>query len=350
MTVPFPPPLRPKFTFIDLFAGIGGFRMALQAVGGSCVFSSEIDEAARKTYYTNFGELPFGDIRAITQDNNSDDIIQTLIPDHDILTAGFPCQPFSRAGVSARNYLGREHGFEDQESGNLFFDILRIARIKRPQVLFLENVKNLVSHDQGYTFKTIQTFIEKELGYRFHWQIINAKSLVPQKRERCYMVCFRDASSFQFPPFEEKEIPLLTILESGVSERYTISDRLWEGHQRRSAKNKARGVGFKVNLAELDKPANTLVARYYKDGKECLIPQASKNPRMLTPRECARLQGFPDDFILPEKRSDAYRKFGNSVAIPVIQKIALNIVHEVLRMKKTAIFPFNNDPEKFQFL
>ena len=324
--IPFPPPKKEKFKFIDLFAGIGGFRIALQRHGGRCVFSSEIDNAARKTYERNFGEIPFGDIRFFTGPEISDEKLKQLIPDHDVLAAGFPCQPFSRAGVSARNSLNKSHGFEDEDQGNLFFDIMRIAALKRPKVLFLENVKNLRSHDGGKTFKIIEKMIKK-LGYSFNPALINAQYLVPQRRERTYMVCvLDDEKQFIFPEIDGIPKILRNYLETDVSEEYTISDKLWEGHQKRSKRNKDRGTGFTVKEADLDKPSNTIVARYYKDGKECLIPQEGKNPRKLTKRECARLQGFPESFILPESKNATYKQFGNSVAVPVIEKITEKII------------------------
>jgi len=326
--VPFPPPEKAKFKFIDLFAGIGGFRIALQNQGGKCVFSSEIDNSAKKTYEMNFGEVPFGDIKEFTKTSISDKRLNELIPDHDILAAGFPCQPFSLAGVSARNYLGKEHGFGDDNQGNLFFDIIRIAKVKRPKVLFLENVKNLKSHDKGKTFETINEMI-LELGYSFNFAIINSNTEVPQRRERTYMVCFRNEVDFLFPNFDGEPLPLKSILEENVSEEYTISDKLWLGHQNRSKRNKERGTGFTVKLADLNKPSNTIVARYYKDGKECLIPQDNKNPRKLTPRECARLQGYPEKFKLSNSKTAAYRQFGNSVSVPVIEKISKEIVKKL---------------------
>ena len=326
--VPFPPPEKAKFKFIDLFAGIGGFRIALQNQGGKCVFSSEIDNSAKKTYEMNFGEVPFGDIKEFTKSSISDKRLSELIPDHDVLAAGFPCQPFSLAGVSARNYLGKEHGFGDDNQGNLFFDIIRIAKVKRPKVLFLENVKNLKSHDKGKTFETINEMIV-ELGYSFNFAIINSNTLVPQRRERTYMVCFRNDVDFIFPNFDGEPLPLKSILEENVNEEYTISDKLWLGHQNRSKRNKERGTGFTVKVADLNKPSNTIVARYYKDGKECLVPQDNKNPRKLTPRECARLQGYPEKFKLSKSKTAAYRQFGNSVSVPVIEKISKEIVKKL---------------------
>lgn len=324
--VPFPPPENEKFTFIDLFAGIGGFRIALQSQNGKCVFSSEIDNSAKKTYESNFGEVPFGDIREFTDEHISDFELNNLIPHHTILAGGFPCQPFSLAGVSARNSLGIAHGFNDKNQGNLFFDIMRIVSIKKPDVLFLENVKNFKRHDNGNTFNTVKEIIE-ELGYSFHSKVINSSTLVPQRRQRFYMVCFRDPDvEFEFPDFEGEEKILRDILEKKPSPEYTISDKLWEGHQRRTKRNLERGTGFTAFTANLDKPSNTLVARYGKDGKECLIPQDGNNPRKLTPRECARLQGFPESFILPSSNAASYRQFGNSVAVPVIKAISKNIL------------------------
>jgi DNA (cytosine-5)-methyltransferase 1 len=301
-----------KFTFIDLFAGIGGFRLALQKLDGKCVFSSEWDKAAQETYKANFGEIPFGDITNIE--------VQNCIPKKfDILCAGFPCQPFSRAGVSARNFLGLKQG-------NLFFEIIKIAAKHKPQVLFLENVKNLRSHDDGNTFKTIERMI-REIGYSFFPSVINAETEVPQRRERTYMICFRDPEiKFSFPEFKGTAKKLGDYLEKNVSEWYTLSDAMWQGHIKRSKRNKERGTGFTTSVADLNKPSNTIVARYYKDGKECLIPQHGKNPRMLTPLECSKLQGFPEGFLYHQSRKAAYQQFGNSVAVPVIHKIAKRII------------------------
>jgi len=319
--VPFPPPLKAAFKFIDLFAGIGGFRIAMQELGGACVFSSEWDPYAKRTYEVNFGEVPFGDIRKISEYD---------IPDHDILCAGFPCQPFSLAGVSARNSLKTAHGFACETQGTLFFDIARIMKAKRPRIAFLENVKNLVGHDGGKTFSVIKNTIE-ELGYSFNYKIIDSSPLVPQRRLRCYIVCVRNTKNqFDFPAIQGPPLALKSILEKNVDESFTISSKLWEGHQRRTKRNLARGTGFTAFCADLEKPSNTIVARYGKDGKECLVSQGRKNPRMLTPRECARLQGFPEEFIIPHAKTTSYRQFGNSVAIPVIKRISGRIV-ELLR-------------------
>lgn len=327
----FPPNSDSKFRFIDLFAGIGGFRLALQSVGGTCCFSSEWDKAAQKTYFDNYGELPFGDITAFTNENISDKELDKLIPDHEVLAGGFPCQPFSHAGVSARTAVGKEHGFKCDTQGTLFFDIMRIASVKKPKVLFLENVRNIERHENGKTFSIIKKSID-EIGYDFEYEIIDASTLVPQRRVRCYMVCFRKdlKVDFEFPSFEGKPKALKTILEKKADDKYTISDKLWLGHINRTQRNLDRGTGFTAFVADIDKPSNTLVARYGKDGKECLIPQEGKNPRFLTPRECALLQGYPKKFIIPSAKTPAYKQFGNSVAVPVIAKIAEKIIKEIL--------------------
>jgi DNA (cytosine-5)-methyltransferase 1 len=311
-----------EFTFVDLFAGIGGMRLGFEYAGGRCVFSSEFERNAQITYQSNFGKLPFGDITLISELD---------IPEHDVLVAGFPCQPFSHAGVSARNAVGQEHGFKCETQGTLFFDIMRIASNSMPKVMLLENVRNIERHDKGHTFSVIRNSIEK-LGYDFHYSIIDSSTVVPQRRVRCYMVCIRKDQNikFEFPGFSGQAIALSTILESCVADKYTISDRLWSGHIKRTERNLARGTGFTAHTANLNKPSNTLVARYGKDGKECLIPQENKNPRLLTPRECARLQGFPEDFKIPGARTPSYKQFGNSVAVPVVKKIAEKIAREVL--------------------
>jgi len=324
--VPFPPPANPKFKFIDLFAGIGGFRMAFQNLGGHCVFSSEWNDYAKKTYEANFGEVPFGDITKI---NESD------IPDHDILIAGFPCQPFSIAGVSKKNALGRAHGFKDETQGTLFFDIVRILDKKRPKAFLLENVKNLASHDKGKTFKVIQGAI-RELGYSFHYKILDGKHFVPQHRERIVMVgfdmnVFGGKETFTYPELPEADKMIGTILEDGVDSKYTLSDKLWNYLQEYAKKHKAKGNGFGFGLIDPNGISRTISARYYKDGAEILIPQAEENPRRLTPRECARLQGYPDSFVIPVSDNQAYRQFGNSVVMPLMQAVGENIVKELLK-------------------
>lgn len=281
----------------------------------------------KKAYKTNHGESPFGDITKIDADS---------IPDHNILFAGFPCQPFSSAGVSARISFGKQHGFSCDTQGTLFFDILRVVDSKRPDILFLENVKNLERHDSGRTFKVIKDSIESH-GYHFSYKIISSSSVVPQRRVRCYMVCVRKdiGDKFSFPEFTGDDLPLSSILEKEVDDKYTISDRLWQGHIARSKRNVERGTGFTAYTANLDKPSNTIVARYGKDGKECLIPQKDRNPRMLTPAECLRLFGFPCSFVLPDAKTTAYRLMGNSVVVPVISKLVRHIVKQYTFMQTT---------------
>lgn len=325
--VPLPPVEDPRFTFVDLFAGIGGFRVALQNLLGKCVFSCDWNPHAQETYFANFGEIPFGDIHKFTGKDVCEKEIAKSIPDHDILVAGFPCQPFSKAGISARTALGQKHGFSCDIQGTLFFDLVRIAKVKQPKIILLENVKNLQVHDGGRTFKKIRKIIENDLGYSFFTNVIDASPLVPQRRERCYIVCLRDPKlKFLFPRITGQPRPLSSVLEASPSDRYTISDRLWNGHKKRNKRNIDRGNGFKAHEADLSKPANTLVARYYKDGKECLIPQNGNNPRKLTPRECARIQGYPEEFIPSPINGRAYRQFGNSVAVPVVARIAARIL------------------------
>ena len=334
--IPFPPPEKPRFTFIDLFAGIGGFRIALQRLGGKCVFSSEWDRYSKETYLANFGEIPFGNIRRFTDESVTGSEIKRLIPDHDILAAGFPCQPFSRAGVSARGALGQKHGFACEIQGTLFFDVVRIAMEKQPRALFLENVKNLKIHDEGRTFEKIEETIKAHLKYSFSSDVIDASPLVPQRRKRCYMVCLKDLHvKFEFPEIKGPPRPLKSILETDpdITQPYTISERLWTGHIKRTKRNLDRGTGFTAFEADLSRPANTLVARYYKDGKECLIPQRGDNPRKLTPRECARLQGYPEEFVPHLSDSQVYRQFGNSVAVPVVGKIGEKILEKLRRVK-----------------
>lgn len=322
--IPFPPSENPKFKFIDLFAGIGGIRMAFQNLGGKCVFTSEWNTYSKKTYEANFGEVPFGDITKIHE---------SKIPDHDILLAGFPCQPFSIAGVSKKNALGRKHGFLDETQGTLFFDIARIIKHKKPSAFMLENVKNLVSHDKGKTFKVITETL-KELGYSVSYQVLDGKHFVPQHRERIIIVGFRKdlKDNFKFPLLPEANSKIKEILEPKPLAKYTLSDKLWNYLQDYAAKHKAKGNGFGFGLTNLNGISRTISARYYKDGAEILIPQRGKNPRRLTPRECARLQGFPDSFLIPVSDNQAYRQFGNSVTVPLIQHVGKNIVKELLKV------------------
>lgn len=328
--IPFPPPTNPKFKFIDLFAGIGGIRLAFQNLGGKCVFTSEWDTYSKKTYEANFGEVPFGDITKISEEE---------IPDHDILLGGFPCQPFSIAGVSKKNALGRAHGFLDETQGTLFFDVARIIKHKKPSAFLLENVKNLVSHDKGKTFKVITETL-KELGYSIHFKVLDGKYFVPQHRERIIIVgfkssIFRGEETFQFPAMGEAKYAIKEILEEEVDKKYTLSDHLWNYLQQYAAKHKAKGNGFGFGLTDLNGISRTMSARYYKDGAEILIPQNGKAPRRLTPRECARLQGFPDSFLIPVSDNQAYKQFGNSVVSPLIQAVGKNIVKELEKLNES---------------
>lgn len=303
-----------RFTQIDLFAGIGGIRQPFQKHGGYNVYSSEWDKFAQTTYRINYGEVPDGDITLVDEKD---------IPDHDILLAGFPCQPFSQAGL--------HKGFEDTR-GTLFFDIARILKEKRPKAFMLENVKQLRGHDKGNTIKVILSVLDELNYYVPDPQILNGYHFgVPQNRERIIIVGFnKDYLPENFKEFEypigqiDETVCVGDILEKEVGERFTISDKLWEGHQARKKKHKKKGNGFGFALFNEDsKYTSTISARYYKDGSEALIEQSGKNPRMLTPRECARLQGFPEDFIIPVSNAQSYKQFGNSVCIPVIEAVAI---------------------------
>ena len=313
------------FTFIDLFAGIGGMRIAYEKAGGHCVYSNEWNKYSQQTYFANFGEQPDGDITKV--DANT-------IPDHDILVAGFPCQPFSIAGVSKKQSLGRATGFEDKTQGTLFFDICRILKVKRPKAFMLENVKNLKSHDRGRTFKVITEALE-ELDYEIFHAVLDGQNYVPQHRERILIIGFdrkrygRDLGfRFNITPTEPKPI-MKDILETDVDEKYTLTDKLWIYLQNYAAKHRAAGNGFGYGIADLNGVSRTLSARYYKDGSEILIEQSGKNPRRLTPRECARLQGFPDDFEIPVSDTQAYKQFGNSVVVPLMTDVAQLVVKKL---------------------
>lgn len=319
------PVLKSQFTFIDLFAGIGGMRLAYENVGGRCVYSNEWNKYSQQTYYANFGEQPEGDITKVDA---------KTIPDHDILVAGFPCQPFSIAGVSKKISLGRKTGFEDKTQGTLFFDVCRILKEKRPKAFMLENVKNLKSHDKGRTFKTILESLD-ELKYKVFFAVLDGQSFVPQHRERIIIVGFDmeiygDDIEFDFDitPVNPKPV-MRDILEKKVDDKYTLSDNLWTYLQNYAAKHRAAGNGFGYGIAPLDGVSRTISARYHKDGSEILIAQKGKNPRRLTPRECARLQGFPESFVIPVSDTQAYRQFGNSVVVPLIENVAKLIVEKI---------------------
>ena len=334
------PAERPVFTFIDLFAGVGGFRIGFESIGGRCIFTSEWDSPCRTTYHANFPctHPVEGDITTLPEEE---------IPPHDILLAGFPCQPFSIAGVSKKNALGMKHGFADATQGTLFFDAVRIIAHHRPAAFLLENVKNLVSHDKGNTFRVIRKTLEEELGYRIDWRVINAKGFVPQNRERIFIAGFRENTGFDFSKLEipnpdsgpvlrsilhpqdgsEPEDPPYTHGPKGkVNPKYTLTKNLWSYLKDYAAKHKARGNGFGYGLVGLDDTSRTLSARYYKDGSEVLVRQYRTRPRRLTPRECARLMGFDGPgrprFEIPVSDTQAYRQFGNAVVVPVVETIA----------------------------
>lgn len=311
---------KAEFRFIDLFCGIGGFRLAFQKAGCKCVFSCDWDKHAQITYMENFGEKPIGDIHSVAVAD---------IPNHDILCAGFPCQPFSIAGVSKKQSLGRKHGFNDEKQGNLFFSIAEIIDYHKPSAFLLENVKNLKSHDKGRTFDIIYRTLTEALGYTIYYKVIDAQSLVPQHRERIFIVGFRNPIDYSFPSFPSKGPLLETILDPNPPEKYTLSNQLWKYLQEYAKKHAEKGNGFGYGLVTGGEVTRTLSARYYKDGSEILVSQGPrKNPRRLTPRECSLLMGFPSDFRIPASISDtqAYRQFGNSVVVPVVGRIAKSVV------------------------
>jgi DNA (cytosine-5)-methyltransferase 1 len=353
-----------SFRFIDLFAGIGGMRRGFESVGGKCVFTSEWDRFSQETYRANYPmdhELA-GDITKIAARD---------IPEHDVLLAGFPCQPFSLAGVSKKNSLGRAHGFQCDMQGTLFFDVARIIKHHRPKAFLLENVKNLKSHDRGQTFDVIMTTLQEDLGYKVQTRIIDARSWVPQHRERIFLVGFREDNDFNFTdlslPDATSSPRLSSILhsEDGLEEvderfisgprgkvdsRYTLSDHLWGYLQAYAEKHREKGNGFGFGLFGPNDVARTLSARYHKDGSEILIKQKRKNPRRLTPRECARLMGFEEpgghDFKIPVSDTQAYRQFGNAVVVPVVKAIAQHMApfitsdlstHETFHEKAKAV-------------
>lgn len=299
------------FSFIDLFAGIGGIRRPFDKLGGKCVFSSEIDKYAIQTYFANYGEIPSGDITQIDE---------KTIPHFDVLLAGFPCQAFSIAG--------KRQGFNDTR-GTMFFEIQRILEYHKPKCFLLENVKGLLNHDKGKTFETIKDVLENKLNYKIYYKVLNARNFgMPQNRERIIIVGFLDHSiEFKFPEPLGIKTRLGDILEENVDSKYTISDRLWASHQRRKEENKRKGNGFGYCLFdENSEYTSTISARYYKDGSEILVKQQNNNPRKLTPREAARLQGFSDDFKLVCSDVQCYKQFGNSVPTKMIEAVAINLI------------------------
>lgn len=314
-----------SYKFIDLFAGIGGIRLGFEQNNCECVYSNEWNKYAQQTYEANFGDVPEGDITQVEASS---------IPDHDILTAGFPCQPFSIAGVSKKQSLGRATGFEDKTQGTLFFDVCRIIKEKRPKAFLLENVKNLKSHDRGNTFKVIAEALD-ELDYAVFYQIIDGQIYVPQHRERIIIIGFDrkrfgNDIDFYFDLNEIEPKPIINdILEKEVDNKYTLSDKLWNYLQAYAQKHKDAGNGFGYGIADRNGVSRTLSARYYKDGSEILIAQEGKNPRRLTPRECARLQGFPDSYKIVVSDTQAYKQFGNSVVVPLMANMARLIVSKL---------------------
>lgn len=344
-----------SFTFIDLFAGIGGMRTGFEQVGGRCVFTSEWNPWAKKTYLANHGspdEAFVGDIVPIPS---------AEIPDHDVLLAGFPCQPFSIAGVSKKNALGRPHGFECATQGTLFFDVARIIATKKPKAFLLENVKNLLSHNGGETFRVIRETLENELGYYVDARVIDGARFVPQHRERILIAGFRERVGFTFENLrlsdegpklcailhpedgsEESEEPYTTGPIANVHSKYVLTDKLWMYLQAYAEKHRRAGNGFGYGLVDRNSIARTLSARYYKDGSEILVSRGKgRNPRRLTPRECARLMGYPDTFKIPVSDTQAYKQFGNSVVVPVIHAVAhvmLPHIRALKRYEETGVF------------
>jgi len=336
------------FRTIDLFAGIGGIRRGFASAGGHAVFSSEWNEFSARTYRTNYGfaETMAGDI---TQVDAND------IPDCDVVLAGFPCQPFSLAGVSKKRSLGRETGFRDKTQGTLFFDVARIIAAKRPAAFLLENVKNLTSHDRGRTFKVILDALQNELGYEVHWKVVPGQHFVPQHRERIYIVGFRSKTDFTWDDlkYPDHQPVLADILHktdgtepylpwdgekyfdfehNKVQDKYTLTPRLWQYLQDYKKKHEALGHGFGYGLVTPDMVSRTLSARYHKDGSEILVAQGDERPRRLTPRECARLMGYPDELRIPVSDTQAYRQFGNSVVVPAIAEVARIMRPHILKV------------------
>ncbi|KQP57185.1 DNA (cytosine-5-)-methyltransferase [Agreia sp. Leaf283] len=332
-----------KARFVDLFAGIGGLRQGVENAGGTCVFTSEWDRHAVATYSANFdaGHEIRGDITSIGVSE---------IPDHDLLTAGFPCQPFSLAGVSKKNSLGRQHGFLDKTQGTLFFDVARIIKEKRPSAFILENVKNLLSHDQGRTFQVIQEVLMKELNYHVSYRVIDSSPWVPQKRQRVIILGTLNETSFdwanvasaaagpklgsilhsELDPIESRDARYVDMSTGLALPKYTLSDKLWSYLQGYAKKHKDAGHGFGFGLVDATSVTRTLSARYHKDGSEILVDQGDGvNPRRLTPRECARLMGFDDSFAIPVSDTQAYRQFGNSVVVPVITQVASELFRAI---------------------
>jgi DNA (cytosine-5)-methyltransferase 1 len=299
-------------------------RLAFEAANCECVFSSDWDKYAQITYHRNFGELPKGNIRSIPASE---------IPDHDVLVGGFPCQPFSISGVSKKNSLNRPHGFSDKTQGTLFFEIKRILEEKRPQAFVLENVKHLLRHDKGRTIEVIYESLRDDLNYHVYPPfVLDARVVVPQHRERVFIVGFREPRSFVPPQLQDMKPKFRDILNPEPPEKYTLTSHLWRYLRGYAKKHQAAGNGFGFGMVDLDGVSRTLSARYYKDGSEILIPRGEgKNPRRLTPRECARLMGFPEGFQIPVSDTQAYKQFGNSVVVPIVAAVAREVVNALSR-------------------
>lgn len=338
-----------QFRFIDLFAGIGGMRLGFEAHGGKCVFTNEWNKFSQQTYLANFPDsinhISTGDIALVHEQD---------IPDHDVLLAGFPCQPFSIAGVSKKKSLGRPHGFECATQGTLFFDVARIIAAKRPKAFLLENVKNLLSHDKGNTFRVILQTLQDELGYEIHYKVLDGQHFVPQHRERILILGFDRRTNFSWDVLnlpekgliklssilhpqdgsEDEESPYTQGEEALVNSKYTLTPKLWQYLQQYAEKHRKAGNGFGFGLVNEGSITRTLSARYYKDGSEILLEQINNDrPRRLTPRECARLMGFPDEFLIPVSDTQAYQQFGNSVVMPVIKEVARIMVPHIQMLK-----------------
>ncbi len=345
--VPYPPPSQPDFTFIDLFAGIGGFRIAMQEANGKCLFTCEWDKFAKQTYAANFGEVPYGDIHKFTAPSVSDDELNRLIPGHDVLCAGFPCQPFSLAGVSKNQSLGRKHGFEHATQGTLFFDIARILKVKRPPAFFLENVKNLMGHNHGQTFKIIKRTLENELGYVINWAVVDGRHWCPQHRERVFIVGYNpntlpvsksDIRIPTQPSSSNNKKTLAEVIEREVDSSCTLGPGTWQTlvRHKKHHQSKGQGFGYGIHTAPFadDEVTRTISARYHKDGAEILIDQPSGRPRRLTVREAMQLQGYdPDSFVFPVSNTQAYRQIGNSVVVPAICDTAAEIARMLRKLK-----------------
>ena len=349
----------PNFSFIDLFAGIGGMRRGFEVLGGECVYTSEWNKYAQETYLANYkcNHQIAGDITRISAED---------IPKHDVLVAGFPCQPFSIAGVSKKNALNKPHGFLCKTQGTLFFDVAKIIKHHKPHAFLLENVKNLASHDRGETFKIMMEVLKDELGYQVDYMVIDAKPWVPQHRERIFIVGFKEQNNFSFSNFlipDETDRPRLGDIlhpdngsdlecesnrrylnEKGkVIDKYTLSDKLWNYLQSYARKHRQKGNGFGCSVVGKDDIARTLSARYYKDGSEILIAQGrNRNPRRLTPRECSRLMGFDrldgSEFIIQVSDAQAYRQFGNAVVVPVVEAVARHMAPWIMAPEVAVLY------------